>query len=123
MVEVPNMHHIGFEHIEQRPKLSIYSNVTILIQRLGQIDHMQLDTGIGKIRFFGENVVWQEFVLLSGEDMDLMPICEGLCQPLCIHFGTSIIAHGIAVNNQEDFHAASISIVVLIKGEVVSAIL
>src|SRR5690349_17172591 len=114
MVEVPNMHHIRFEYIEQSSKLSINLTMTILIQCLSQIDNMQFDTHIRRIRFLRENVVWQEFVLLPGEDMDLMAICKGLCQCLCINFGTSIIAHRIAVNDQEDFHGISTSIVVLI---------
>src|SRR5712691_2644825 len=106
------MDYVRFKLVEQCPELLIYSGMAILIECLGQIDHMQLYTRVRRIEILCKNIIRQELVLLSCEDMYLMPVSESLRQALRIYFGASIIAHGIAMYDKENFHAASTFIVV-----------
>ena len=50
-----------------------------------------------------QGVLGQEGILLPGEDVNVMPLRQRLCQALGIHLRAGVVAHRVSVNDFEDF--------------------
>src|SRR5260370_35275058 len=110
---MPYMDDLRLYSIKQFTELFIYLCMTIAVFILCYIDDMNFHTRVRGVHFLGHLIIGKKTVLLPGKDVNLGPICQRRCKPLGIYFGTAVKAHGGAMNNQEDLHRVSSSVIVL----------
>src|SRR5258708_23918748 len=109
---MPYMDDLRLYSIKQFTEFIIYLRMTIPVFILCYIDDMNFHTRVRGVHFLGHLIIGKKTVLLPGKDVNFVSMCQRLCKPLGIYFGTGVIAHGVAMNNQEDLHCVSVSVIV-----------
>jgi hypothetical protein len=107
-----DMNNVRLEAIQQFGKALIYSRNAVAILIAWIVHQMQSDPRIVRVQFRSETVVGSEGVFFSGEDVNLMSICQPLAKRLAVDLRACVVSERVAMDNFEDFHATLKVIVV-----------
>ena len=91
--------------IQQGGKTLVHFHISVPVARSRHVDDVQRHPRISWVWFLHQGVFGQKGIFLPREDMRFMTFGQGAAQPLRVHLGTSVVAHGIAVNNLQHSQA------------------
>ena len=84
VVQVPHMHYIRLNIIQDDGKCVIHCLVPVTVPGPGHVDDVKGDSRFGRIGVLLHGIFRQESVLLPGEDMDFVPFSQRLRQTLSV---------------------------------------
>ena len=102
------MHHIWLCIVEEVGEGIIHGLVPEAVPGPGHVDHVKGNFRIGMVGVPLHRIFGEERVLFPGENVDLVPIGQRLCEALGIHLRTRVVSHRVTVNNLEDFQTATL---------------
>ena len=105
MVQVPDMHHIRPDLVDDVGEGVVHSLMPVAVPGPRHVDDVQPDSRRGRVAVLLQGVLGQEGVLLPGEYVNLVPLRERLGQALGVHLRAGVVAHRVAVDYLENFQA------------------
>jgi len=73
-----NVNHVRPDIVQKLREVLLHICVPIPVPGSGHVDHVKVDSRIGRVRFLLHVMIWQKRVLLPSENMDIVPFGQRL---------------------------------------------
>ena len=97
------MHHLRLNNLQHAGESLVHSLVPVAVPGPSHVDDVKGDSRFGRVGVLLYCILGKKRILLPGEDVNLVPLYERLRQALRVDLGARVVAHGVAVNNLQDF--------------------
>ena len=74
MIQVAHVNHVRLEFVQQVAEHPVHRSVAVPVPPPGHVDHVQLNSGIRRVRFPLHRVLGQEGVFLPREDVNFVAL-------------------------------------------------